>query len=103
VNVTTEEPGPVRAEPSRIEGVRALPPSCPPDRSPARRPLQLKALLLDHHVLKVLADAPPFTEEQRNHIAALLHSGGGIPLPRRRGTPTAAHSADLRDGEATEE
>jgi hypothetical protein len=29
------------------------------------------------HVQKVLAEAPPLTDEQRNRIAALLRVGGG--------------------------
>lgn len=39
----------------------------------------LAAEVLAKHVAKVVADAPPMTPEQRDRIAAILHSGvGGI-------------------------
>ena len=42
----------------------------------ARR--ELRALRLEDHVKRVLADAPPLTDESRSHIAALLRLGGGF-------------------------
>lgn len=50
------------------------------DRSPddpelldARR--NLRATMLRDHVQKVLAEAPPLTQEQRDRVAALLRGG----------------------------
>lgn len=37
----------------------------------------MRALQLEEHVAKVLAGAPPLSEEQRERIAALLRVGGG--------------------------
>jgi hypothetical protein len=41
-----------------------------PDLIDARR--RLKALRLEEHVARVVAEAPPLTAEQRDRIAALL-------------------------------
>jgi hypothetical protein len=40
----------------------------------ARR--NLRALRLEEHVLRVLSDLPPLTDEQCERIAALLRAGG---------------------------
>lgn len=45
-----------------------------PELVAARR--NLKALRLEEHVLKVVAEAPPLTPEQRDRIAAILRAGG---------------------------
>lgn len=36
----------------------------------------LRALKLEEHVLRVVGEAPPLTDEQRERIAALLRAGG---------------------------
>lgn len=66
-----------RTERARIAGMSSRPnrPPDDPDLIEARR--NLRALRLEEHVQKVLAEAPPLSEEQRNHIAALLRVGGG--------------------------
>ena len=38
----------------------------------------LKALRLEEYVRKVVSEAPPLTDEQRDRIAAILRAGGGI-------------------------
>lgn len=49
-----------------------------PEFIAARR--DLKAASLEAHVARVVAEAPPLTEDQRTRIAALLRpaSGGGV-------------------------
>jgi hypothetical protein len=37
----------------------------------------LKAQSLEEHVRRVVAEAPPLTDEQRDRIASLLRTGGG--------------------------
>jgi hypothetical protein len=44
-----------------------------PDLVAARQ--NLKALRLEEHVRKVVAEAPPLTDEQRERITALLRAG----------------------------
>ncbi|OCB25013.1 hypothetical protein A5674_22185 [Mycobacterium malmoense] len=39
----------------------------------------LKALRLEEHVRRVVAEAPPLTDEQRDRIAAILRSGQAVP------------------------
>ena len=36
----------------------------------------LKALCLEEHIRRVVAEAPPLTDEQRDRIASLLRAGG---------------------------
>lgn len=36
----------------------------------------MRALKLAEHVARVVAEAPPLTDEQREHVAALLRTGG---------------------------
>lgn len=45
-----------------------------PELVSARR--NLRAARLEDHVQRVLAEAPPLTDEQRERIAALLRAGG---------------------------
>ncbi len=45
-----------------------------PELLEARR--NLRAARLHDHVAKVVAEAPPLTDEQRARIAALLQAGG---------------------------
>lgn len=75
-----ESPKPTtwQAERARIAGLSSRPnrPADDPQIVEARR--NLKALRLEEHVKKVLADAPPLSDEQRNRIAALLRIGGGF-------------------------
>lgn len=37
----------------------------------------LKAQSLEEHIRRVVAEAPPLTDEQRDRIAALLRAGSG--------------------------
>jgi hypothetical protein len=52
-------------------------PADDPELLEARR--NMRALRLEEHVQKVIAEAPPLTAEQRDHIAAILRGGGGAP------------------------
>lgn len=45
-----------------------------PELVEARR--NLRALRLEEYVTRVVAEAPPLTDEQRERIAALLRAGG---------------------------
>lgn len=45
-----------------------------PELAQAR--LNLRALRLEEHVRKVVTEAPPLTDEQRDRIAAILRGGG---------------------------
>lgn len=45
-----------------------------PELIEARR--NLRALRLEEYVTRIVAEAPPLTDEQRERIAALLHAGG---------------------------
>lgn len=45
-----------------------------PDLRDARQ--NLRAAKLENHIAKVLSEAPPLTDEQRERIAALLRAGG---------------------------
>lgn len=47
-----------------------------PDLLDARR--NLRAERLADHISKVVAEAPPLTQEQRDRLAALLQGGGRI-------------------------
>lgn len=44
-----------------------------PELIAARR--NLKALKLEEHIRRVIAEAPPLTDEQRQRIAGLLRAG----------------------------
>lgn len=46
-----------------------------PELVEARR--DLAVLSLEEHIRRVVAEAPPLTDEQRDRIAALLRAGGG--------------------------
>ena len=39
--------------------------------------VDFRALKLEDHVRKVVAEAPPMSDAQRERIAALLRAGGG--------------------------
>jgi hypothetical protein len=64
-------------ERARIAGMSSRPnrPPNDPELVEARR--NLRALRLEDHVRKVLAGAPPLTDDQRERIAELLRAGGG--------------------------
>ena len=47
----------------------------------ARR--SLRAETLAEHVSRVIAEAPPLSDEQLSRIAALLRAGGGVPTGRQ--------------------
>jgi hypothetical protein len=55
-----------------VAGLHARPDD-DPELIEARR--NLRAIRLEDHVTKVLAQAPPLTVEQRDRIAALLRTG----------------------------
>jgi len=38
----------------------------------------LNATRLEEYIRRVVNDAPPLTNEQRNRLAAILHSGGDV-------------------------
>jgi hypothetical protein len=42
--------------------------------------VQSSEAAIDDYVKKVLDDAPPLTDEQRDDIAGLLRAGGGAPM-----------------------
>ena len=67
-----------RARRARVVGVAVRAKSPAGEASSDEAPYDLKALKLEEHVRRLLSEAPPLTEEQRSHIAALLRSGGGI-------------------------
>ena len=62
------------SERARIASLTRSRPADDPDLVEARR--NLKAIRLEEHVAKVVAEAPPLTSEQRDRIAALLR-----PIP----------------------
>ena len=39
--------------------------------------VKIRALRLEEHVARVVAETPSMTDEQRGRIASLLHAGGG--------------------------
>jgi hypothetical protein len=67
-----------QSERARIAGLSSRPNRPPNDPAIVEARRNLKALRLEEHVTKVLADAPPLSDEQRNRIAALLRTGGGF-------------------------
>ncbi len=50
-----------------------------PDLVAARR--DLRAARLEDHIARVVAEAPPLTNEQRERLALLLTQGGGLMSP----------------------
>ena len=68
-----------RSERARIAGMSSRPNRAPDDPELIEARRNLRALRLEDHVKKVLAGAPPLSDEQREHIAALLRAGGGVP------------------------
>ena len=67
-----------QSERARIAGLSSRPNRAPDDPQLVEARLNLRALRLEEHIRKVLADAPPLSDEQRNRIAALLRTGGGF-------------------------
>ncbi len=67
-----------QSERARIAGLSSRPNRSADDPAIVEARRNLKALRLEDHIKKVLADAPPLTDEQRNSIAALLRMGGGF-------------------------
>lgn len=66
-----------RTERARIGGLSSRPNRQPDDPELIEARRNLRALRLEEHVRKTLAEAPPLSDEQRERIAALLHVGGG--------------------------
>jgi hypothetical protein len=48
-----------------------------PDTDTGELRRDMRAAQLAEYISRVVAEAPPLTEDQRNRIAALLRSGGG--------------------------
>ncbi len=67
-----------QSERARIAGLSSRPNRSADDPELVEARRNLRALRLEEHVQKVLADAPPLNDEQRNRIAALLRVGGGV-------------------------
>ena len=67
-----------QAERARIAGLSARPNRSADDPAIVEARRNLKALKLEEHVKKVLAEAPPLSDQQRSQIAALLRMGGGF-------------------------
>lgn len=65
----------IRSERGRVGALSRSRNQDDPDLVEAKR--NLKALKLEEHIRRVVAEAPPLTDEQRDRIAALLRAGGG--------------------------
>ena len=52
-----------------------------PELVDARR--SLRAETLAEHVSRVIAEAPPLSDDQLSRVAALLRTGGGVPTGRQ--------------------
>ena len=63
------------SERARYASLSRSRPADDPELIEARR--NMRALKLEEHVARVVAEAPPLTDEQRERIAALLRAGGG--------------------------
>ncbi|MHC9294186.1 hypothetical protein ACRCUN_17115 [Mycobacterium sp. LTG2003] len=59
----------------RVAALSRSRPADDPELLEAKR--NLAALSLEDYVRRVVASAPPLTDEQRDRIAALLRAGGG--------------------------
>lgn len=62
------------SERARVASLTRSRKSDDPELIEARR--NMRALKLEEHVLRVVAEAPPLTNEQRERIASLLRVGG---------------------------
>lgn len=62
-----------KAERARVAALTRSRTPDDPDLIAARR--DMRALQLEEHVQRVVAEAPPLTEKQRQRIAALLQTG----------------------------
>lgn len=62
------------SERARVASLTRSRQSDDPELVEARR--NLRALRLEEYVTRVVAEAPPLTDEQRERIAALLRAGG---------------------------
>ncbi|WP_193048194.1 hypothetical protein [Mycolicibacterium baixiangningiae] len=58
----------------RVAALTRSRPADDPELVEAKR--NLKALSLEEYVRRVVSEAPPLTDEQRDRIAALLRAGG---------------------------
>lgn len=63
-----------KSERARVASLARFRPSNDPALVDAKR--DLRAERLAEHVARVVAQAPPLTDEQRERIAALLRAGG---------------------------
>jgi hypothetical protein len=50
----------------------------PSDPAMVEKRQELRALKLEDHVKRVISQAPPLTDEQRERIANLLMAGGAV-------------------------
>lgn len=62
------------AERARVASLTRSRKADDPDLIEARR--NLKAALLEDHIARVVAEAPPLSEHQRSRLAAILRGGG---------------------------
>ena len=68
--------------------------------------LQQPASAIDAVIDRIVAQAPPLTDDQRNRISALLrmgkadHNGDENPAPAAKSNPTAKHVPPKAEGRA---
>lgn len=70
---TVEQPSKL-SQRGRVAALTRSRPTDDPELVEAKR--NLKALSLEEYVRRVVSQAPPLTDEQRDRIAALLRAGG---------------------------
>lgn len=73
-----------------------------PEQDPGELQRDLRAAQLEEHVRRVVAAAPPLTDEQRSRLSTLLSPPGASPTrdPRRTTTAVTPETTLLRDGAA---
>lgn len=64
------------AERARVASLTRSRPADDPDLLNARRDLRAERLAV--HIAKVVSEAPPLTDEQRDRLAVLLRGGGPV-------------------------
>lgn len=64
---------PITRERAKVASLSRIHPTNHPELIAARR--NLAAANLEQYIGKVTADAPPLTDEQRGHLAALIRQG----------------------------
>lgn len=64
---------PITRERAKVASLSRIHPTNHPDLLDARR--RLAVANLEQYIGRVTADAPPLTDEQRDHLAALIRQG----------------------------